>query len=133
MAIKVIKNSSIIGAILTVTIAGGFYIYYYNPPEIEPKIKPEELEIVVQLRNDQLKIKNTYQNVGSIENLFDLIDTEIIKNANSTTTMKDFVCLENPPKEEENCQYRIVKYSPDVYKDRVINLLKKANPDLVIP
>ena len=133
MATKITKNSSIIGGILAVTAIGGLYIYYYNPPEIEPNIKPEEFEIVIQLRNEQLKIKNTYQNVGSIENLFDLIDTEIIKNANSTTTMKDFVCLENPPKEETNCQYRMVKYSPTNYKDRVTNLLKKANPDLVIP
>lgn len=132
MATKVTKNASIISG-LVILIATGTYIYYYNPPELESNIKPEELEIVIKLRNDQLKIKNIYQNVGSIENLFDLIDTEIIKNANSTTTMKDFVCIENPSKVEDSCQYRTIRYSPIEYKDRVTNLLKKANPNLIIP
>lgn len=130
---KINKKTLVAGSVITATVLAGL-AWLSFPAQPEP-LEAGEVEIVLNLRNEYIQNqggKITYAVNGSMEKFFDLLDTDVltwIQKTSVSKTVEDYVCVDPLPQGQESCQRREVIYDAATYKERMENLLRRANPD----
>lgn len=121
---KMRKFAKIIAGLMIVSGITSSIILLY-PSELEP-LKPEEIQIYHNIRNGYIDRQGGSVTFSGEEDVNTLLDRAVLNEIiQKDVVVNDYVCIES-----DSCRYKEINYSPDDYKDRVGNILRRVNKNL---